>query len=396
MLAEVIAIGDELTSGERLDTNSQWLSQRLTQLGVEVRYHSTVGDDLDANIAVFCAAIARAEVVVCTGGIGPTADDLTREAMARAVGVDLVRDPASLDYIRCMFQSRGRPMPESNARQADFPRGGKPILNPHGTAPGVMMVVDRDGKPACRLFALPGVPAEMHEMWHATVGPAIAAAQPEPRVTCHRQLKCFGVGESALEEMLPDMIRRGRQPRVGITVSGATITLRITAHAADETAAVASMAPTIELIREKLGLLVFGEEEEELQHVVALLLSERGQTLATVESWTGGLLAQWLGALEESIDILVSAEVVGQKAVGSPAVTDLASKARTDNNADYGLAVGHPDGGDQECIAIALAGPEGVRVKQYATAGHPSIVRPRAAKQALNLLRHYLLNHEET
>ena len=394
MLAEVIAIGDELTSGERLDTNSQWLSQRLTKLGVEVRYHTTVGDDLTANIEVFRAAIARAEVVVCTGGLGPTEDDLTREAIAEAVGVDLVRDPLSLDSIQALFLRRGRPMPISNVRQADFPRGGKAILNPHGTAPGVKMVVARDARPPCHLFALPGVPAEMHEMWREEVERAILAVQTEPRVTCHRRLKCFGVGESDLEAMLPNLIRRGREPRVGITVSGATITLRVTATDVDQQAAVAAMQPTLDLIRQELGILVFGEEDDEMQHVVARLLAERGQTLATVESWTGGLVAQWLTSLEDSTEVFVATDVDAAQAVAVEDVAELAQGVRSASNADFGLAIGAPHGGEPQRITIALCGPTGVRVKEYATAGHPSIIRPRAAKQALNLVRLHLLNHD--
>lgn len=387
MLAEVIAIGDELTSGERLDTNSQWLSQRLTELGVEVRYHSTVGDDLQANIDVFRNAIARAEVIVCTGGLGPTADDLTREAIAAAVGVEVDRDEAVVEHIRQMFLSRGRTMPERNARQADFPRGASPIDNPNGTAPGVQMTIERADQLPCQLFALPGVPAEMHEMWQATVAPAVAAASPAPRVIRHRQLKCFGVGESHLEEMLPDLIRRGREPKVGITVSGATITLRVTAAGKDEAAAHAAMVPTIETIRKTLGVLVFGEEDDELQHAVARLLTDRKQTLATAESWTGGLLAQWLAGSEHVVRSQVDRD--GPTETGE--VEQLAEATLQEVGTNYGLAVGSVREVDPPAVVIALATAEGVASKEYPLVGHPSIVRPRVAKLALNQLRLQLL-----
>ena len=136
MHAEVISIGDELTSGQRLDTNSQWLSTRLGELGVSVMYHTTVADNLDANIAVFRQAAERADIIVATGGLGPTADDLTRDAIATAVGVELVLDSAALTYIENLFARRGRPMPERNRLQAMFPRGSRVIHNPAGTAPG--------------------------------------------------------------------------------------------------------------------------------------------------------------------------------------------------------------------------------------------------------------------
>ena len=239
MPAEIIAIGDELTSGQRLDTNTQWLSERLNELGIPVAFHTTVGDDLENNIAVFRTAIERADIVVATGGLGPTADDLTREAIAAAAGVDLIEDAEALAHIRNLFSRRKREMPERNKVQALFPRGSRVVPNPEGTAPGIDLTVPRSCGPACRVFALPGVPAEMFTMWKDTVAPAIAATQPSKRVICHRRIKCFGVGESDLEAMLPDMIRRKREPLVGITVHGATITLRITASGPNETACAA-------------------------------------------------------------------------------------------------------------------------------------------------------------
>ena len=162
--AEVIAIGDELASGQRLDTNSQWLSQRLGEIGIPVGFHSTVADDLASNIEVFRHAIARADVILCTGGLGPTADDLTREAVAAATGTELELDEPSLEHVRGIFARRGREMPERNRIQAMFPAGSRPIHNPEGTAPGIAMEIARADREPCRLFALPGVPAEMFQL----------------------------------------------------------------------------------------------------------------------------------------------------------------------------------------------------------------------------------------
>ena len=173
MHAEIIAIGDEITSGQLLDTNTQWLSQRLEELGVRVLYHSTVGDELAPCVEVFRQAIDRADVVVATGGLGPTADDLTREALAEATGRPLQLDADALEHIRAMFARRKRPMPPQNELQAMFPAGSRVVRNPHGTAPGIDLEVPRAGRSPCRIICLPGVPAEMVEMWHDSVAATI-------------------------------------------------------------------------------------------------------------------------------------------------------------------------------------------------------------------------------
>lgn len=409
MIAEVISIGDELTSGQRLDTNSQWLSERLGELGVRVLYHTTVADDMAANVAVFAAAVARADIVVASGGLGPTADDLTREVLAQAAGRELVLDEASLEYIRGLFARYKRDMPESNRIQAYFPAGSKIIPNPNGTAPGIWIDIPRPGGGQCHVFALPGVPAELFEMFHATVAPAVMAYSGKPRVIRHRRIKCFGAGESHVEQMLPDLIRRGRSPSVGITVHAATITLRITAEGATPEECQALMQPTAATIRECLGELVFGEEDDELEDAVIRLLKERNQTLATFESGTQGTLVAALsraagddphfqgGGVVHSAAMMAqtlgpAAGLLSQFEPSSREVTEaLARRARESCEADYGLAIGpFPHYGAQNPdrpFHFALASEAGVVVKASALVGHPTIWKPRAAKAALNLLR---------
>jgi nicotinamide-nucleotide amidase len=409
--AEVVAIGDELTSGERLDTNSQWLSQRLAELGVRTLFHTTVGDDLEANARVFREAADRVDFIVASGGLGPTADDLTREALAAAMGMPLVTDEAALAHIRSLFARRGREMPERNVVQAMLPQGSRVIPNPHGTAPGIDMDAPRPGRPPARFFCLPGVPAEMKEMWQATVAPAIRAALPgPPRVIRHRCLKCFGVGESHLEQMLPDLIRRGRTPSVGITVHQATITLRITAEGASEQDCDRIMAPTIETIHACLGNLVYGEEDEELQHVVARRLAERGQTLAIVEWGTGGLLSHWMsqacgdgppfvgsltvhsrGALVQSLGVPVA--LLDQHGDDSREVAvAMAESGRAQFGADLALAVGRfprfdPQAESPPVLHFALAHAHGTLAEAVPYAGHPDILLSLIAKKALNAVR---------
>ena len=375
MQAEVISIGDELTSGQRLDTNSQWLSQQLGDLGVTVKYHTTVGDDLQANTEVFRRSFERADLILCTGGLGPTADDLTRQALAAAMQTELVLDPDALHHIRSLFARRGREMPESNVVQAYFPEGSQVLPNPHGSAPGIDMAVAGHG--SARIFAVPGVPAEMREMWVESVQPRIEQMLGQQRRTIrHRRIKCFGVGESDLEQMLPDLIRRGRRPSVGITVSKATITLRITAEASDEAGFHEIIAPTIETIQSCLGELVFGHEEDELQHAVIRLLQQRRQTLAVVESGPGGLLSHWLSEADELGKSFLGAVVLrGNRPVGAAqgnesgpttsqqdqAVIEMARHGQERFATDYCLAVGaFPDAGaDSEKVFFALAGPLG-------------------------------------
>lgn len=414
MPAEIIAIGDELTSGQRLDTNSQWLSQQLGELGIRVLYHSTVGDDLEANVRVFREALARADVVVCTGGLGPTADDLTRQALAEATGTELVQDDRALAQIRALFARRKRPMPERNVVQAMFPAGSRVIPNPHGTAPGIDMDISRPSREPARVFALPGVPAEMIEMWEETVRPALARSTGAGRVIRHRQIKCFGVGESDLEQMLPDLIRRGRQPSVGITVSQATISLRITSEGETPEDCLAAMEPTVDVIRQSLGTLVFGEGDAELEHAVAELLRHHRGSVATVEWGTGGLIADWLSAADRLGSVFrggfvvrqaeVAARWLGSAAVSADPVTGdtvcaLANRARAEFAADYGIAVGPfppPDSPVSEAgmVLMALATPRGTKSAGYPFGGHPEILKPRSAKQALNLLRLELLGLE--
>jgi nicotinamide-nucleotide amidase len=407
MQAEIIAIGDELTSGQRLDTNSQWLSERLGEIGVPVAFHTTVGDRLADNVLVFRQACERADIVVASGGLGPTADDLTRFALADLAGVPLVQDDTSLAHIQTLFARRKREMPPANLIQAQFPQGSRAIPNPHGSAPGIDIAIPRAvGKPA-RIFALPGVPAEMKEMWSATVAPAIQQLVGVRRTICHYRIKCFGVGESDLEAMLPDLIARNRYPLVGITVHQATITLRITAEGETPEAAKASMEPTIRTIHDCLGDLIFGYEDDELQDVVVRLLTEQQKTLALFEIGTGGLLTHLLSECSEAEQVLGGGCIEANRRLirqyqneehGSPQ-TIIANSAKTaliNHDSDFALAIGAFPQADSTATApgnfyYALAHAGGMIVRCAPFAGHPEILKPRAAKQALNLLRLHLL-----
>ena len=414
MHAEILAIGDEITSGQLLDTNSQWLSQRLEELGIRVLYHTTVGDELQAITDVFRLAIDRADVIIATGGLGPTADDLTRQAIADATGSRLVIDAASLAHVRDIFARRNYPMPSSNDVQALLPEGARMIHNPNGTAPGIEIAIPRPGKGDCHVYALPGVPAEMREMWFGSLLTALHAIGGGRRVVRHRKIKCFGAGESKVEEMLPDLIRRGRQPRVGINASGATIILRITAEGATDEECCAAMEPTAATIRQCLGELVFGEGDDELQHAVCRLLKSRGKTLSTVEWGTGGLVADWLAGTPEAAEVFAGGLVVtsapsAERTLNVPAdlfaehgpiseqvAAAMATACRARFGTDYALAVGpfpqfNPQAESPASFYLALSAPDGLSTKTLPYASHPAILKSFCAKRALNLLRLTLL-----
>ncbi len=229
MRAEIISIGSELVSGQSLDTNSRWLSQQLGTLGIPVAFHTTLGDEMEDHRSVFRTAFDRADLVIMTGGLGPTQDDLTREALADCAGVPLVEDLASLAAIEAMFARRNRVMAERNRVQALFPRGAEPMENPVGTAPGIWMPIGR-----ATIAALPGVPSEMKRMFSDEVVPRLRRLGIADRFIVHRKINLFGKGESDIESQAMDLTARGRDPEVGITASDATISFRITGVGATE------------------------------------------------------------------------------------------------------------------------------------------------------------------
>ena len=287
MIAEILSIGDELTNGTIVDTNAAWLAMRLERLGLRVLHHVTVGDELAILTDAFRTAINRADIVVATGGLGPTADDLTRESLADAAEVGLEFFPEAYEHCRALFERRGRPMPAQNRVQAISPVGTRLIPNPDGTALGVDLTVTRGaGRSACRVFCVAGVPAEMRASWE-TIELRLRDAGIVTETIVQREIHCFGAGESLIESMLPDLVRRGRDPRVGITASDGTITLRISTTADSVAVGDARIAPVAALIHESLGDLVYGEGETTLPDAVLQRLAASGEATLAV-SLVGG------------------------------------------------------------------------------------------------------------
>ncbi len=408
LTAEIISIGDEMISGARLDTNTAWLSRRLAELGVEVHFHSTVGDTLSHNIDVFRIAVRRADLVVATGGLGPTQDDLTREAIAGALDRELQLDAASLAHIESMFSRRGREMPERNRIQAMFPSGASPIVNPQGTAPGVDIVTTRDDGTESRIFALPGVPAEMKKMFDESVAPAILSRGNGGQHIRHSVLKFFGIGESDMEVRLGDMISRKRQPRVGITVSAATISLRISAMADSVSECETMIAATRDEIMQRVGDLYFGDGETfEQQHAVDALLRARNERLCVIELGHAAPLGNWFAAIGDSPVLAGGLSLVGVANLRQFAGLDEphASLAechemiRQRFSADWVLLIdAYPDLSHLEnyvlpesTITFTVTHPDERMTSTSETiGGHPSIVHPRIAKAGLRYLRQCL------
>lgn len=406
MLAEIIAVGTEIVSGAKLDTNSQWLSQQLADLGIATGFHTGIADDLAANIDCLRIAVNRADVVIVSGGLGPTLDDLTREALAGLIGRPLVVHETLLRVIEKMFQKRGRVMPERNRVQAEFPEGSTPLTNPIGTAPGIWLEVPREGRDVCRIAALPGVPSEMTRMFLDKVAPRL----PTTGLVIRRaRINCYGCGESQAEELLGDLTARGRDPEIGITAHEATITLRIEARGQSEAECNDKISSASQAICERLWQFAYGVEDEELEFVVLRTLAHYGWTLGVADCGSSGWLGRALGALGPTYPgvatVVSGSETVVCKLLEADLEADthehrvarLAAATREKLRVDYAVATDplpalslEELGQSKLRMRVAVAGPDGVLADSLAVGGNPAILSARIGKTALDLLRREL------
>lgn len=339
LVAEIISIGDEICCGAIVDTNAPYLSESLAEIGVRTLYHSTIGDDADAMESAFALAFHRADVIVCTGGLGPTQDDLTRQIAAKVLDVELEFDQASFEHTSRLFERRGRVMPDSNRIQAYFPSGSRVIANPNGTAPGfiiestpsalppfanhfLQMKGVEDSRPFIALF-FPGVPAEMKEMWRGTNGRAaierfVQANVENKRVYHTKLIHSFGLGESAVEAKLPNLIARDHFPPVGITAKNSVITLRIFAEGATSDVCDEQIREISEIIYDAIGDYVFGEDADTYSCVFSHILRAQSLKVGVLEWGTQGALAQIIEP-----DVLAFGEVFGDAPSDRALFTDL-------------------------------------------------------------------------
>lgn len=416
MEAEIISVGTELLLGEIANTNAQYLGERLAELGIDLHRVTTVGDNAKRLRSALEAAWQRADLIILTGGLGPTQDDLTKETVADFLGLELILDEAALEHIRCFFARTGRTMPPGNVKQAFIPAGGEALPNEYGTAPGVW--VEKDGR---IVVILPGPPFEMKPMFEKSVAEKLRQRLAgERKVIKSRILKLYGIGESHAEELVRDLIASQTNPTLATYAKETEIQFRLTAKAGSEEEAEAMLARLEEKVRERLGRYIFARDAETMPEVVGRLLLVRGESLAVAESCTGGLVADWItnvpgssayflggvvaysNALKEKL-LGVPASVLQKEGAVSSAVAEaMARGVRTFLGADYGAAVtgiAGPGGGTPEkpvgLVFVAAASGQKTVSERYEWRGTRLIIKRRAAQATLNLLRKLLLGLED-
>jgi nicotinamide-nucleotide amidase len=347
MRCEVLAVGTELLLGQIVDTNSAWIGEQLAETGIDSYEHRVIGDNQARIVAALRDLLSRADSVVVCGGLGPTQDDLTRDAIAELIGVPLVRRDDLVEHIASMFRTRARDMPENNLRQADIPDGGDAIPNPIGTAPGLRCEVD--GKV---IYAVPGVPYEMQLMVHDHVLPDLRRRAGDTATIVSRSLKTWGTSESALAEMIARRVDTQTNPTIAFLARGIEgLVVRITAKAATEAEAQALVDAEERALREILGDLVFAVDDETMEQAVVRRLVDRGWTIAVAESLTGGLIGARIvdaaGASEAFLGTIgsyateVKRKVLGvtaESVVTADAAQQMAEGARSVLGADVGIA----------------------------------------------------------
>src|SRR2546421_398702 len=408
--AEIIAIGSELLSPSRTDTNSLWLTDQLNRIGIDVKLKTIVGDD-DARLEeVVKDAVKRSRVVITTGGLGPTEDDITRKVTARALGRRLSLDEKVLEEIRQRFLQFGMKMPERNSRQAMVIDGAEVLSNPNGSAPGLFL---EHGD--CAIALLPGPPREMKPMFENHVQPRIAKLAGETRFAT-RVLRVAGLGESAVDEKIAPIYSRFENPQTTILFNSSEIEIHLRAHGRTEEDADALLDNLSLKIEQALGNAVFSFRGETMEEVVGRRLAMTEFTLAVAESCTGGLIAQRLTNVpgssknfvqgvvtysNESKTRLVGGDKKGIKefcAVSHKVARDMARGVRHKAKADFGLAVtgiAGPGGGTEEkpvgLVYIALADGAHTEHKKLMLPGDRELVRWRASQAALDMLRRRLI-----
>lgn len=418
MRCDVLAIGTELLLGQITDTNSQWIGEQLASIGVDSFMQVKVGDNLGRMTDTLRSMLSEADAVIVCGGLGPTHDDLTREAIAAVMGAELKMRDDIADVIRQLFASRGRTMPENNLRQAMVPEGATVIAQTRGTAPGLICPV-RVGGRDCVMYAVPGVPHEMKDMVTRSVLPDLLARGGEEAVIASRTLRTWGESESGLNQRLDEVIDRldaERNPTLAFNASGwEGIKVRLTAKASSAAAAAVLLDRWEHEIRTVLGDLVFGVDTANMETVVLGMLRERGLTLGLAESVTGGLVTGRLTEIPGASEVVrgsvvsyasdVKFGVLGVPegpVVSEDAAAAMALGARRVLGSDVGLALTGVAGPSEQdgmpvgtlCVGLALPGVGGVaavRTRTFRLPGLRDQMRQMSVITSLDMLRRALL-----
>lgn len=408
MQAEIVVIGTELLLGQIIDTNAAYLAQQLSSIGVDLFYKSTVGDNKGRIVEVLNMATNRSDIIITTGGIGPTLDDMTRESVAEVLGVPLEMQPHLLAQIKGMMGSR---YTENNARQAYIPAGALALENPVGTAPGYFAPTPRGGV----VVSLPGVPNELRYLVENTVIPHLKERFNIESIIVSRTLKCLGLTESYIDEALDDLIKTGANPTIGLLAQMqlGEIHVRLTAKAVNATAATVLIDPLEQQVRQRLGKAVFGTDDVDYEHAVADLIRQHDLTIAVAESGLSGgvghqlstvltegryfaaaVVAHQPAALEQLLD--VPEALLTQHGVVSPEVAAaMARGVRQRNGTDLGLAVTGATRyqSSNEAVAfIALAhGHDTVTAREYRRASSMRFAQQRIGRASLQVIYDHLV-----
>ncbi len=417
MRAEILCVGSELLLGQIIDTNAAYIAGQLARIGVDLHRKQTAGDNLERITDCIQGALRRADILVITGGLGPTTDDLTREAIAGALGVSLEYQEDLAQNLRDYFAKRNYQVGETTLRQAYLPATCTELHNPVGTAPGVQFEGDFEGAKGKWIFAVPGVPREMRAMLDGGIIPILTAQMGgERQIIVSRILRAFGIGESGLADQVEDILTSATNPTVAPLIFGNTeVHLRLTAKTRDEAEAKILLDETENRIRERVGAFIFGIDAQTVPSVTLDLLQTRGETLGVAESLTGGVLSAFitdvpgssalfrggitaynadlkreiLGVGEATIaqSSVVSEEVAREMALGAQKITGatyaLATTGEAGPTSQSGAAIG--------TVFIALAHPGGVKVEKREFHGDRDAIRKRAALSSLDMLRRFLL-----
>ena len=393
MRAETISIGTELLLGEITDTNAVWIAQRLAEIGVDLYFRTTVGDNVGRIVDAITHALTRADVIITTGGLGPTVDDMTREAVARATNLDLVLDENLLGQIRERIGKWGSPMSENNVRQAYIPRGALPIENPVGTAP--VFIVDTNGH---YVISLPGVPREMKHLMETRILPWLRDKTGDERIILSKTLKTCAVGESLVDSKITDL-EASANPTVGLLAHPGQTDVRVTAKARTRAEAEALIKEMETKVRERLGDWIYGEGEETVPEVVARLIAARNWRIAIAETNTAGKIADALRERPEGIRILKSAMLLDNVTeLTEENASTIAQQFRNVTGADIALAVLGTTGTAQDMYSedtgrsvIAVAAPGGTIHRAHSVGGISEQAQTWVTTRALDLVRRAVL-----
>ena len=408
MRAEVIGIGTEILLGQIANSNAQWISRQLADIGVDVVHHQAVGDNVDRIAEAFRLALSRADVVIATGGLGPTQDDVTRQGLAEALGAKLERRPEIEEFLREKFRGFRRQMPEINLVQADVIQGARYILPERGTAPGLICTVDDQV-----VYVVPGVPAEMREMMEGTILPELAE-RAGPSALVSRVIRSTGIAEARVAELLDDLFAGSTNPTVAYLASSGEVKVRLTAKAETRARAEELIGPLAEEVLARLGPHAFTSGDEELEQVVSRELRARRKSVACAESLTGGGLAARLTTAAGASEYFVGSAVcytaeakrdvlgVKQETIDGPGmvseecVREMAAGARRLFGADVAVALtgvagpDHLEGKPPGEVWAALSADGTDEARGFRAPGDRDQVRRWAEQASLDLLRRYL------